>query len=384
VGALQQSRPAGTPVSSRERPLRIALVGAMVAGVETSFKNVWRVAAAQPNVEPIPVPIHPYRNDGLERLGRVLPSSFRGTIRSMAGTSPLFGADSLQAVWTQVDLPLLPWMLTWNLAHRIPVVYAADSTPRLIRQFGADYNHWGGTSPAKQRMRDYLHGLCLRRCAAVTAWSRWAADSMRDDYGVDPARLHVIRPGVDTSLLAPPTFRTTERRAVRILFVGGDFRRKGGDVLLDVYRQWLSEDAEIDFVTRGDAVSPEPGIRVHSALGPNDPGLIQLYRDADLFVLPTRADCFSVAGMEAMAAGLPVVTCPVGGVGELFRDGIQGFFVPPGDGRALAQAVRTLVSDTGRRLAMGRAARQLAVSDYDTEINTLKLFQLIDSLRAAA
>jgi glycosyltransferase involved in cell wall biosynthesis len=362
---------------------RIALVGAVVAGVGTSFDNVCRAAAADPGLEPVQVPVRPFQADGLERFGRFVPSSTRGTLRSIAATRPLFTRRSLGAVWTQVDLPLLPWMLAWNTFQQIPVVYAADSTPKLIRSFGIHYRNWGGTSRAKQRMRDVLHGICLRRCAAVTAWSKWAANSMRDDYGVDPSRLEVVPPGVDTALWSPGAPRHAVTRPARILFVGGDFRRKGGDLLLDVYRSHFREVAELDLVTRRDEVLPEAGVRVHDDIGPNDPRLIQLYRGADLFVLPTRADCFSMASLEAMATGLPVVTCPVGGVGELFRDGAEGFFVAPDDSEALRAAMDALISHPSMRLAMGAAARRRAVSAFDGETNSQRIFQLIDSLRAA-
>jgi glycosyltransferase involved in cell wall biosynthesis len=367
-----------------DRRLRIALVGALVAGVETHFNNVCRVAAAQPFLEPVPVPVRPYRNDSLERVGWMLPSSIRGTLRSVAGTAPLFSSSNLDAVWSQLDLPLLPWMLTRNAGGRIPVIYTADSTPALARGFAGHYGDWAGGSPLKRRLRDHLHGVCLRRCAAVGAWTHWAARSMRDDYGVDPDRLHVIPPGVDTSLWESSTPRAVGRRPVRILFVGGDFQRKGGDLVVEVYRQRLRHVAEIDFVTRSGALTPEPGLRVHAGLGPNDQRLIKLYREADIFVLPTRADCFSMAGMEAMAAGLPVITCPVGGVGELFTDGVQGIFVPPDDGAALAEAVSALISNEQRRLAMGAAAQALARARYDIEANTLRLFALLESAQAVA
>ena len=380
---LTSLRPRAASSTRPESVVRVALVGALVAGVETNYKNIYRVATDQPGLTPIPVPVRPYRDDALERWFRFfLPSSVRGTIRSIADTAPLFTRARFDAVWTQIDLPLLPWMFTWNALRRVPIIYTADSTPLQARKFNGLYGDWAISSPIKQRVRDILHGICLRRCTAVTALTEWAASSMRDDYGVDPARLHIIPPGVDTSVWSPPPSRRVGKRPVRILFVGRDFHRKGGDLLLDVYRKHLKQLAEVDFVTRSGAVTREAGVDVYDDLAPNDPKLIQLYRNADLFVLPTRADCFSIAGLEAMATGLPVITCPVGGVGELFEDGVQGVFVPPDDPDSLMRAVTSLVSDEQRRRAMGDAARALAVSRYDIEANTLKLFRLLDSASA--
>src|SRR5712664_4045987 len=94
-------------VGAADRPLRIALVGALVAGVETHFNNVSRVAGAQPFLQPVSVPVRPYRDDMLERAAWMLPPSIRGTLRSVAGTAPLFTPGSFDAVWSQLDLPLL-------------------------------------------------------------------------------------------------------------------------------------------------------------------------------------------------------------------------------------------------------------------------------------
>ena len=84
-----------------------------------------------------------------------------------------------------------------------------------------------------------------------------------------------------------------------------------------------------------------------------------------------------MAALEAMASGVPVIICPVGGLAELFDSGRQGFFVQPDNGRDLAQAILTLVGDRSRRQAMGFAARALAVSRYNAAINTRMLFETL-------
>ena len=358
---------------------RVAFVGGLHVGVETVFRNV-AGAAEGGDVEPVGVPIASYARDRFDRLLPFLPMSMRGTMRYVAGTRPLFRLRDVEAVWSLLDIPLLPWLVARR--HRVPVVHAADSTPRQLRAFGAHYHHWGGKSAAKFAAREVLYRGFLRRVAAVHTYTQWAARSFREDYGVPAGRVHVLPPGVDVAHWTPPPDGRPARTRPRLLFVGGDFHRKGGDLLLDVHRARLADRAELDVVTRPGLAEPGPGVRVHTGLSPNDDRLRRLYREADLLVVPTRADCFSMAGLEALASGLPVVTCPVGGVGEVFSDGVEGLYVPPDDPAALACALDALLADAPRRRAMGEAARALAVRRYDATANTHHLLELLAAVAA--
>jgi len=199
-----------------------------------------------------------------------------------------------------------------------------------------------------------------RRCLG---WSEWARRSFVRDYGIPEEKTGVVAPGVDLSAWEMPE-RQEPRGVPRLLFVGGDFVRKGGRLLLDVFRDRLRGRAELDIVTR-DAVPEEPGVRVHRGLVAGSEALRRLYREADAFVLPTLADCHSIASLEAMASGLPVVTTRVGANPEIVESGETGFLVAAGDGTSLAGALGTLVGDSSRARRMGASGRRRAERTFD-------------------
>ena len=365
-------------IAERTRRRRIALVGGLHVGIETMFKNVEKSISTNPDIELQPVPIASYRRDWIENMFFFLPASMRGTLRYVVGTWPLFSTD-IEAIWALLDIPLLPWSYTRNLRGRVALVYCTDSTPRQLRAFGSHYSYWGGRSDIKFRLREAAYSAYLRRASAVHAWTDWAARSLRSDYDVPESRLHVLPPGVDMSYWRPPAPKR-EPALPWVLFVGGDFERKGGELLLDVYRERLRGRCELHLVTRPGVVTPESGVHVHAGLRPNEVSLLRLYQSCDILAIPTRADCFSMAGLEAMSSGLPVVTCPVGGVAELFTGGREGYFVAPDDGHALAGALENLLDRPSLRTGMGAAGRELVARRYDAQVNTRRLIDIIDEV----
>ena len=101
---------------------------------------------------------------------------------------------------------------------------------------------------------------------------------------------------------------------------------------------------------------------------------------SDLFVLSSRWEGNPMSVMEALAAGLPVVSTAVGGVPKLVQEGATGLLVPSEDAGALAQAMQALVDDPVRRQAMGEAARQHAVAHFDIRHTVRGYEQLYERL----
>jgi glycosyltransferase involved in cell wall biosynthesis len=103
----------------------------------------------------------------------------------------------------------------------------------------------------------------------------------------------------------------------------------------------------------------------------------------DIFALPSRAEGFGVAALEAQAMELPVVATRVHGIPDVVEDGVSGLLTPPRDPAALADAIARLAADAELRAAMGRAGRALVESRYRWEENTAQMERLYRSLLAS-
>ena len=92
-----------------------------------------------------------------------------------------------------------------------------------------------------------------------------------------------------------------------------------------------------------------------------------LWNRTDVYTLPSYNEGLPGSVLEAMSAGLPCVSTPVGGIPEAVRDGETGYLVEPGDVDGLAQALATLVADETLRLRMGEAGLALLESKFDID-----------------
>jgi glycosyltransferase involved in cell wall biosynthesis len=100
-------------------------------------------------------------------------------------------------------------------------------------------------------------------------------------------------------------------------------------------------------------------------------------------VLPSLGECFGIASVEAMAAGLPVITTTVGGSPDIVVSGETGFLIRPNDPRDLADALDRLVDDAGERVRMGTHGRARAEQFFDGVANARAVLECVRQAAAA-
>jgi glycosyltransferase involved in cell wall biosynthesis len=194
-----------------------------------------------------------------------------------------------------------------------------------------------------------------RSAAAVFTLSEYARTSVIADYGCSPESVVAVGAGANQLLgsLGDP-----HRGEPRALFIGMDFARKGGLVLLEAWPMVRARVPEAELVIAGPAEPPRHelplGIRWMGRM--DRAGLAELYRSASVFVLPSLFEPYGLVLLEAMGYGLPCIGTKVCAIPEIIEDGVTGRLVPRSEAEPLAGALTELLADPETADRMGRAA----------------------------
>jgi glycosyltransferase involved in cell wall biosynthesis len=303
--------------------------------------------------------------------------SIRASLGAYAALRPIAG--DLQACLFHSQVTSL---FSTGLMRRMPSVVSLDATPLQYDRLGSFYGHAASSNARIERLKRYLNIRAFSAAATLVTWSRWAKESLVRDYGVLSDKICVIPPGIDMDRWVLPLPVRLPHEPVNLLFVGGDFERKGGSVLLDAMNQvTASHNIHLHIVTKA-AVDTDthPNVTLYNNISPNSEELLRLFCLADIFVFPTFADCLPLAIMEAMAAGRPIITTSVGALPEAVVHGESGLIVPPGDAPALALAISTLAKDPTLRTQLGHKAREVALERFDAKTNYTRLVDVVKSV----
>lgn len=241
--------------------------------------------------------------------------------------------------------------------------------------------------------------LSLRRQCALTAArhgdalvapSSATAERLAELAGICSSRIHVIPNGVDLDrfeLQDAPAARVRLRRTLGLtgdepmVLVPAVLRRgKGHDVLLDALPLIQAECPKVRIVFAGGG-ERETELRERSResavtiLG-HRTDIPELLAACDVVVLPSLAEALPTVLIEAGAARRPVVATRVGGTADIVEHGVNGLLVPPGDSRALASAIVSVLNDPAKGQAFGDAGRTVAHYRYSLDAHVDRTLEL--------
>jgi glycosyltransferase involved in cell wall biosynthesis len=254
----------------------------------------------------------------------------------------------------------------------IPYFLCCDSNIRVAQQ-GAS----SGYSDATVLSTSEVEGIARREAhvyqgaSAIFPLSERLRHSFVEDFHIDPRRVHAIYagPNLDPTRIPERAARPADRPPT-VLFVGRQFHRKGGDILVESFRRLRVRLPSARLMIAGPprGFVQMPGVECLGDLDKNTPGgwtkLAEAYASADVFALPTRFEPFGVVFVEAMHFGLPCIGPRACAVPEIIADGETGFTVPTDDVDALTDRLFRLLADPDLAQRMGARGRARARADF--------------------
>jgi glycosyltransferase involved in cell wall biosynthesis len=250
--------------------------------------------------------------------------------------------------------------------------------------------HSSGSRRKRSRAFGRLFRLTARRFDRIIAVSGEVAQHLGIWSRVDGGKVAVIPNGIDARAYRVLPAGPAQGREHVVGFIGRFEPRKGVPALIEAAAMLAGRRADIRFRLAGDG----PGRRSAEAqaagagldgriefLGSRS-DIAQTLGQFDVFVLPSYSEGLSIALLEAMAAGRPIVATAVGGTPEAIEHERSGLLVPPGDAPALARAIERLLDDPNLARRLGNSARGAVDERFTIEANAKRVWALYHQVLA--
>jgi len=270
------------------------------------------------------------------------------------------------------------------VAFRTQAMYSVHLA-RLISRLHVPLFLFYRIGAGNYQRRDPLHRILFRHIAAVVPNADHVANKILKYWAISPAKVVCIRSGVDTKRYRPDeTRRAVFRRTLGLpenaLLIGNAGRihpEKGSEILIDavfgkngaasghpgIHLAYVGREYQPGYAEHLRARAAEYGVEGRFHIVPFRDDIEAVHPGFDLFALAvTSHETYAYTALEAMACGVPAIVPAIGGMSEMFTDGIEGFFFRHRDTDSLRNTLVKAVSlPSEARLNMGLAARNRIV-----------------------
>ena len=260
-----------------------------------------------------------------------------------------------------VQLQSSDYFAFWEAA--IYLLMAKAQNKPVSMRFGGTFNvFYNETSPQTQALIRYLLTLPDAIIVQSEMWKQFFSTI------APPERLHIMPNAVPSP--PPIPHRRPKTTGIKALFIcTNEAKRKGVDTVLKVVPE-LKNRVQFTFVAVPDSLREEisklgleSDIEMHGHI-PREQLKTEFYPSADVLLLPSHYEGFPNSMLEAMAAGLPLITSPAGAIPEVITEGVHGFINDASDSNGLKRDLLTLCDQPHQRLEMGAACYKLIQEKY--------------------
>ncbi|MEI7525272.1 MAG: glycosyltransferase family 4 protein [Mariniphaga sp.] len=268
------------------------------------------------------------------------------------------------------------------LDTKIPIYYYSDATANLL----IDY-YFFNLSKLSRKELNRIESNALNKSKAAIFSSLWSAQDAISTYLADPNKVKIVKMGAN---IPPPSeklniIKKLDNKYCNLLFVGVDWKRKGGEIVLET----LDILTEIGFkatLTVCGCTPPEsrPNMTVYPFLNKEKETdlkiFLQLFENAHIFFFPTRAECSGIVICEAAAFGIPIISTDTGGVASYIKNNETGYLLPlDAKSEDYAKLIMTLFSDKKLYSEMANQSRILYHSELNWQVWAKEIFEIIQS-----
>jgi glycosyltransferase involved in cell wall biosynthesis len=254
----------------------------------------------------------------------------------------------------------------------LPTIHHPITVDRRLEMEHAETT-WQRFSKARWYGFTRMQTRVAKRFGRILTVSENSAADISRDHGVPRSNLHVVPVGVDQDLFRPlPQVQRVPGRLITT--ASADVTMKGLRYLLEAVAK-LRTERHIELVVIGRPKEGGPSARTIAELGLSDAitfvsgvpeeRIIELYSEAEVAVVPSLYEGFSLPAIEAMSCGVPLVATTGGALPEVVgADNETALLVPPGNSEALAARIRTALDDAELRARIGAAGRQRVIDRW--------------------
>jgi len=275
-------------------------------------------------------------------------------------------------------------------AHAIPVIIGTSTGST------SDLRYYHGWPERRVRRARAVQRVLLRLIGAyetalnprdarrILVWSEFARKLHIEEGIASPASLEVLPPGL------PP--RATEscpnmRRCVRFLFVGRDFKRKNGWLVLEAFRVVCAKYPEVELMLVGQTeqgdIIRERGVTHYSFL-PRQQLFEEVIPVVDVLVLPSKAEGFGLVLLEAMACGVALIGVNAYAMPEIIEQGKNGFLIRPDSLDELVEYMGLLAEEPGLLREIKHHSQRIFAEKFAVDVHNRRLRAIYDQALAGA
>jgi glycosyltransferase involved in cell wall biosynthesis len=364
-----------------KREIRILCILSTILGNRRMTERLIQVFRSIPDVEPIPVILEPedyqkFQAPWWARLTNPWESQYVAWQRALPHLADPFDMLLVNS-WENV-------IKFRGVARRVPAVALLDVVPATVDLQTRSRGHGGW----KRLLSNAVHSSQFAKAVSdfdyLLPMGSDCAASLAADYHCDPKRCRVTLAPQDLDVWRPAP--RTWSAPLRLLFVGNDFDRKGGEFLQNLYSTHLKSSCRLVIASNDPALAgrnwPEGVTLVQ---GRTHQQMVEIFRQNDVFVFPSQQDFTPQVLAEALAMGMPCIANDVGSIRDVVRTGETGVLMSRADPPELwARRIQELIDNPAELARLSVGARRFAEENLGLARFETLISEVIQRLRLVA